>query len=379
MAYKLLYDITLQTLAVHKAGLYRVADRLLHCFSTNKDVELYPFIGTAKGNPEAYLKETGLPELISRLVSVPEAKYTAKTGIKSVYFKLLCNIKYRKSFQNFECFFSPFLPVPTIFHRSGIITAIMVHDLIPIFHPEFSNPRFIREYTGWMKGIREDFVFCNSNSTRNDFLKFRKDYAPEKVITTFLGVDDTFVPQASNADKKAGKYILGCSAASKRKNFSHLVDAFRMFIRKEHLDDVDLIIVGSPAENIKYELSGIENRVRFTGHIGDSELINLYGNALAFVYPSLYEGFGLPVLEAMKCGAPVICGNNSSLPEVGGEAALYISGSDAAETAAKLSLIYHNSDIRQEMQQKGFARVQNFSWKKCSNEIIREIINEDSH
>ena len=140
----------------------------------------------------------------------------------------------------------------------------MVHDLIPIFRPEFSNPRFIREYTGWMKGIREDFVFCNSNSTRNDFLKFRKDYAPEKVITTFLGVDDTFVSQASNADKKAGKYILGCSAASKRKNFSHLVDAFRMFIRKEHLDDVDLIIVGSPAENIKYELSGIENRVRFT-------------------------------------------------------------------------------------------------------------------
>ena len=379
MPCKLLYDITLQTLAVHKTGLYRVADRLLHRFLADKRVEVYPFIGVSKGNPAAYLKETGAEELIPRLVCVPEAKYTVKTGIKAQYFRLLCNIKYRKAFQNFDAFFSPFLPVPTIFRRKRMTTAIMVHDLIPIFRPEFSNFRFIREYTGWMKEIKEDFVFCNSNSTRNDFLKFRRDYAPEKVITTYLGADDTFAPPVSGADKNAKKYFLSCSAASKRKNFAHLVDAFKIFIEKEELNDVELIIVGTPAENIKYELSGVEDKVTFTGHISDAELIKLYGNALAFVYPSLYEGFGLPVLEAMKCGAPVICTNNSSLPEVGGDAALYISGEDIGETAETLSRLYHNPDIRQSLREKGFSRAQNFSWEKCSNEIIRTIINENSN
>ena len=371
---KLLYDITLQTLAVHKTGLYRVADRLLHRFLADKRIEVYPFIGASKGNPETYLKETGAETLIPRLVCVPEAKYTVKTGIKAQYFRLLCNIKYRKAFQNFDAFFSPFLPVPPIFRRNGITTSIMVHDLIPIFRPEFSNPRFIREYTGWMKKIEEDFVFCNSNSTRNDFLKFRPDYAPKKVITTYLGADDIFAPQLSGADKNVKKYFLSCSAASKRKNFAHLIEAFKMFIEKARLADVELIIVGSPAENIRYELSGIEDKVIFTGHISDAELIKLYGNALAFVYPSLYEGFGLPVLEAMKCGAPVICTNSSSLPEVGGDAALYISGEDIGETAETLSRIYHNPDIRQNLRAKGFIQAQKFSWENCSNEIIEKIL-----
>lgn len=378
MAYKLLYDITLQTLAVHKAGLYRVADKIFQHMASDNQIDIYPFVGTSKGSAETYLKEIGAGRLIAKIFKMPEAKYSAKSGIKSNILSLCAELKYKNAFKKFDGFFSPFLPIPQAVYSSGIKTAIMVHDLIPIYHPEFSNPQFVREYSKWIKNIRSDIVFCNSAYTAKEFLKFRTNYPKNKVITTLLGAGEDFHPESKKANVKFDKYFLGCSSASKRKNFPHLVDAFRQFIQSGKFN-VGLVIAGNPAEEIAYDLRGIEDKVIFTGHVGDDELIKLYSGALAFVYPSLYEGFGLPVLEAMKCGAPVICCNNSSLPEVGGDAALYISGANLEETAATLSLIYHNSNIRQEMKQKGFTQTQNFSWEKCSNEIIQEIINEDSY
>lgn len=143
----------------------------------------------------------------------------------------------------------------------------------------------------------------------------------------------------------AETYFLGLSADSPRKNFLHLIKSFCCFARQNPENKSALVIAGSNTEKIKSRLREIENyknfasRIIFTGYVDNADLAPLYNGALAFVYPSLYEGFGLPVLEAMQCGTPVICADNSSLPEVGGKAPLYISADDEQETAAALKTI----------------------------------------
>lgn len=111
-----------------------------------------------------------------------------------------------------------------------------------------------------------------------------------------------------------------------------------------------------------------------TGFVADEDMPVLYSGAAVFVYPSLYEGFGLPVLEAMQCGTPVVCTDNSSLPEVGGEAACYISGHDVAETAVLLEQICFDESLRRRLSEKSIKQAQNFSWNKFINKVTKIIL-----
>ncbi len=131
-------------------------------------------------------------------------------------------------------------------------------------------------------------------------------------------------------------------------------------------------------ENIKG--LGLTDRIHFTGYVDDETLARLYSGATAFVYPSRYEGFGLPVLEAMACGAPVICSNSSSLPETAGDAALLIDPGDMEELVSCIDRIVGDSRLRLEMREKGLLRAACFTWEKTAREtftLFESIVRND--
>ncbi|MEN3780832.1 glycosyltransferase family 4 protein [Priestia megaterium] len=178
--------------------------------------------------------------------------------------------------------------------------------------------------------------------------------------------EDTSIIEKYELDKKP--FILAVSSMSPNKNFNGVVKSI------EHLDknnEINIVIAGGVHPKV---FGGANNfrsdQVKHVGYITDNELKTLYKNALCFVYPSYYEGFGLPPLEAMSLRCPVIVSDRASLPEVGGANVLYCNPDDPADIAQKISLMIKNSNINQEYKDKGYKRSKDFSWYKCAQGLL---------
>ena len=161
----------------------------------------------------------------------------------------------------------------------------------------------------------------------------------------------------------------------KRKNLKFAIENFFTFIKKHDIDDLKLVLGGSVWKKYEKELSNIINKydsskIILTGYINDEDLKKYYSNALCFIYPSLYEGFGLPVLEAMQCGCPVITSNRTSLPEVIDNAGIQINPESNKELINAYERMYFDKDFRKKCINKGLERAKLFSWEKCAKEII---------
>jgi glycosyltransferase involved in cell wall biosynthesis len=169
-----------------------------------------------------------------------------------------------------------------------------------------------------------------------------------------------------------GEYLLCLAAPQPRKNLAHLIRSFFRLLDEQHLPDTHLVLAGSREHGWMYDevfvaadSSKHRSRLIFTGYVAEEDLPVLYNGAVAFVFPSLYEGFGLPVLEAMACGTPVITSNTTSLPEVAGDAAVLINPMDADELCEAMSTILADHSRREKLRQKGLMRAAEFSWKSC--------------
>ena len=167
-------------------------------------------------------------------------------------------------------------------------------------------------------------------------------------------------------------YILFVGTLQPRKNIERLVEAFSKLKNKE----LELVIVGKKGWQYEEILAapskfGVSERVKFLDFVENKDLPSLYKNALCFVLPSLYEGFGLPVLEAMKFGCPVLTSNVSSLPEAGGDAAIYFDPTSAEDIAKSLQLVINDEGLRKEMIKKGYNQVKKFSWEKTAKETLK--------
>jgi glycosyltransferase involved in cell wall biosynthesis len=180
--------------------------------------------------------------------------------------------------------------------------------------------------------------------------------------------DDLDVFKKHNINPK--KYILAVSSLNPNKNFQGIVKAI------ESLGDIstDIIIAGGTNPKIfSSSNDSLPNSVKYIGYVTDEELKALYEGAIGFVYPSFYEGFGLPPLEAMACGCPVIVSNVASLPEVCGDAALYVDPYNPEDIAEKIKLLLSNNKLREELRRKGLERAKMFSWEKCAKETLKVI------
>ncbi|QUT14841.1 glycosyltransferase family 4 protein [Rahnella inusitata] len=193
----------------------------------------------------------------------------------------------------------------------------------------------------------------------------------EKIKIIYNAVSDLFEPTkevTSEPDKE--RYLLAVSSTNYHKNFHGLIDAF-----SDANLDIDLKIIGDSADVFStLDLKRNHPRIHFVGRVNDDELVKLYQHATAFVFPSFYEGFGIPPLEAQACGCPVISSNTASMPEVLGESVLYFNPESKREIINALSLIVSDVELRAQLVEKGFKNKERFSWGESAsklNDIIR--------
>lgn len=390
---KVLFDMEqLAVSGTNGTGVVRVADILFKKLCRSKNIEVYPLLTSFRGDVAFYLDTVGLSDQKSKLVYMTSLRKTCKHDnlyktIVAKIFEAICRIKYGRRLQNFDAYISVFSPVSPVIYKSKLKTFAFVHDLIPVLFPEYCNAKFAKKYTQWMKSVKSDIVFAISNSTRNDFCAFRPDYDAGKVKVVYLGADERFKP-VKNAEIRAkyniktAKYILAVSEISARKNFEHLLKSFAVLNAAYQVKDVSLVLVGpkrkgfNAVDDLLRDMPSCLNNIVQTGYADDADMPALYSEACAFVYPSLYEGFGLPVLEAMQCGTPVICANNSSLPEVGGSAALYVSGHDEHETASVLHKLCTDKNLCDTPSAKAIKQAKKFAWGTFAKQIEQCVITE---
>jgi glycosyltransferase involved in cell wall biosynthesis len=230
-----------------------------------------------------------------------------------------------------------------------------------------------------------DWVTTISDATRNDLLNRRK-LNPEKVITVYLAAaPELFYPVSNRAIIEVtrqkyhipeGDYFLSLHSLAPHKNMEHLIACFKQVILQEKSKDLHLVICGGNQDSVlsmvqANHLSDADLKfIHFTGFVDDRDLAAIYTGAIGFIFPSLYEGFGLPVLEAMQCGCPVISSNTSSLPEVVAEAGFLVSPIDKDTLCESMRKLYLSAELRSNYSQLSLARSTAFSWQKTVGATI---------
>ena len=276
-----------------------------------------------------------------------------------------------------DLFYAPDFLLPPL--PRSVHTLVTVHDLSFMRHPETFPPQLHAYLTTTVpRSVRRaDHILTDSRWTREDVIELL-DIDPERVTALHLGVSGDFTPTPSPGEKARliedyqlahTPYILAVGTVQPRKNYLRLIEALDQVRRYA---DVQLIIVGKPAWLSDPILEAATGRpyVRLLGFVGDGDLPAFYRQARAFAYPSLYEGFGLPPLEAMACGTPVVASAASSVPEAVGDAGLLHDPTDTDDLAAALVRVLTDDTLRTELREKGTARAARFTWARTAREWL---------
>ena len=292
------------------------------------------------------------------------------------------------------------LPVPielftgplTLYHATDFVlppvrrattTIVQVHDLSFLRVPDAAPPTL----KAWLERVvpasvrRADYVLADSQATRQDLIELFAVTPHSKIGVLHGGVDSRFSPRPAAIQlavrRKYGlddwPFILSVGTVQPRKNFGRLVESLGRLRAEGH--DLHLVIVGGTgwlSEPFHAELrdSGLRDVVHLVGYAEDKDLPALYSAATVFAFPSLYEGFGFPVLEAMACGVPVVTSNLSSLPEVAGDAALLVDPYDVAALSDALGRIVLDSALRHRLVQAGHRQAERFTWQRAARELL---------
>lgn len=234
------------------------------------------------------------------------------------------------------------------------------------------NWKFVIYYKLMFKllGRLSSYILVCSNFSKKELIKHNISTS-EKLKVVYAAVSKKFLFNKFNPNKEY--YVLSVGSRDPRKNIASLLKAWNI-LPKNLRSNFKLLIVGSKSKSFREEFYNKHldyYNVLFKGYVKDDELIDLYRNAMLFVYPSFYEGFGIPPLEAMACGCPCVVSNAASLPEVCGDAAYYVNPYDIEDIARGIEKVLTDENLRQELVKKGFENVKRFSWEKSAQEIIQ--------
>ena len=311
--------------------------------------------------------------------SIPNIQYPisnrAKLWFEQVSFPRACR---HLDLAHVPYFASPLFPtVPTV---------VTVHDLIPLLLPAYRGSLLARLYTRLVATAarKAEAIITVSQASQRDIVRYLH-IPPERIHVTYEAVGEAFRPVEGEAQLAAirqkyalpERYLLYLGGFDQRKNLSALLRAFALLVNKQRrarlvvagrLPGRDSPLFPDPRRLVR-EL-GVEERVTFTGWVPEGDKPALLSGATAFVFPSLYEGFGLPPLEAMACGTPVIASNRSSLPEVVGEGGILVEPTDAKALAEAMEVLLIDDVLRAELRQRALAQAAKFSWKQTALETL---------
>jgi glycosyltransferase involved in cell wall biosynthesis len=247
------------------------------------------------------------------------------------------------------------------------------------------------------KKLDYDYYFFVSENSKHDFIRYASGRADEKkMLVTYIASSNNFVPLYDKGKLsfvlkkyKAGfdqepKYIFSFCSLEPRKNLIFTIKCFIKFIQKNNITDLYFLLGGAAWESYKdrykNEINSIndeyKNKIIHLGYVDDGDVNILYSNSLFFAYISKYEGFGMPPLEAMQSGTPVITSNNSSLPEVAGDAAIMIDCESEEQCITAFETLYYNEDLRKGYIKKGLERAKLFTWKKTVDKMSEVILSQ---
>lgn len=275
-----------------------------------------------------------------------------------------------------------------------------IHDMLVFLFPTSLPPRIVKNQKRRLVHVKKDVdrIITNSQTTKEDVIKFLQ-IPEEKVVVTYLAASPNFKPQDDEVINQVLEkykikkpYILSVATQEPRKNIQKLLDAFDKLIQASSgkNQSVHLVLTGKYGwgEGFRLSQSGQkENKVTWTGYVPEEDLIALYAGCRVFVYPSLYEGFGLPVLEAMSCGAPTITSNNSSMVEIAKDTAILIDPRSETQLVRALDLVLNlNLENYQKMVNASLNRARAYTWQKTAKqtlniyeEVFQDNQKEDNH
>ncbi|MBR4785324.1 MAG: glycosyltransferase family 4 protein [Fibrobacter sp.] len=404
---KILFDATVlvdgNDMIEERRGIYFVARNLLLEMCRQSQSEIILFASTFKEaglqrvvselgiNAKPYKKASALSARLHSVVvccrkkrlekgcgCVKRILFSALIAFFSVVSTLLYSvINFNCKFDKDTVFFSPRTSAPWFINRrKSIKKFIVLYDLIPVL---FHNREMMR--WGWFAYLLRtlngnDTYFAISENTKRDFCGYSKKIRDSQVKVTYCASDKLFCRHSDLEELKCLKekygipesknFVFSIGAQDKRKNSDRIVRSFMAFKEKNKIDDLVLVVAGS-SDNRDDDL------VLYRSYVDGKDLPIFYSFAQWFVFTSQYEGFGLPPLDAMQCGCPVIASNNSSIPEVVGDAGLLIDWDSDEQHVDAYGKYYFDETLRKDYAQKGMECAKQFSWEKMTKEILSTI------
>ena len=279
-----------------------------------------------------------------------------------------------------DLFFAPDHHIPKLDHTPVVAT---IMDAYPLIYPKLVSRRLRRFKNMAFKRASQwaDHIITISEYSKQDIVQYF-DISKEKISVVPLGVNRAFLKQVSDKEKEAvckkfglrEEFFIFVGTIQPRKNLSRLIEAYESLpsaLRQKH----PLVIIGHYGwgeDILKQKLDTLRHQdtIYWLENVTDEELYALFQSALSMVYPSLYEGFGLPILEGFASRIPVITSSTTSIPEVAGDAVCYIDPLNSADIAAKMQQVAQDNSLRETMVQKGWQRVEHFSWKRSAEEHL---------
>lgn len=403
-----------------RGGIFVTAVELLKVFARDPRIHVSLCGKMPPSRIEAFARDLGLPEgcctvhrnrawmmlLLGRLAWDKAARARARGRWRNWFRALLkwygCAMACRvlgvtpeKALAGVDLWFSPvFGPHPLVCPLKGIRKCTMLHDTIPLMagipqHDE-CQPRSDHWHARLVRSLNaDDRYFANSEHTKRDFLRLVPQLDADHIRVTPLACSDAFVPSKRDMRPLFAKYrippgrryVFCLCTIDPRKNLIRATRVFVDFIRKHRIDDLILVLGGGAFEtfidsfNREVEAHGAwADRIVRAGYIDDADLPAFYSQAEWLVYTSQYEGFGLPALEAMACGCPVVTSNAASLPEVVGDAAIMVDWDSDEQHLQAYEACHFDPALREQMARKGLARAKQFSWQRCADAMVETMV-----
>ncbi|MBI1789606.1 MAG: glycosyltransferase family 4 protein [Acidobacteria bacterium] len=262
-----------------------------------------------------------------------------------------------------------------------------IHDLIPLDRPEWFSRRFAAWYAWLLPRLARQVrhIITVSQFTKRRIVE-RLGVEPEKITVIPNGVDARFCPKPPEEIQAArrslgiesAEYLLCVGSLEPRKNLGRLLRAWAS-VQESLPREIELVVAGGTGSSLVFESVSFDSlppRVHFTGYVSEEQLASLYTGALALIYPSLYEGFGLPPLEAMACGTPVVTSHGTSLPEVAGDAVVPVDPEDVESIAEGILSVASSEELRRTLRQRGFQRIRGLTWERAAQQTWQLLLEQ---